>query len=307
LHSKSSQPTERVIPKGLETACYELFESISLKILNFCFEYSNLYQVENQDIWDPTSVFVVGHNNNFFPVSQLAAVIRRLVPHFTEQQQTDRAKQFIQIGTFIIPCTTMDTVLQSLAIFDSVGMHAVVSNAKMIERENQLLLIIGWVSKMSGANDDICEIIGESFDIKSLCSIIQHHPRLPARVQNALNDLFVNVMSNKKFKTQMSIAYSIVYKDIAKLFSQLHGCADSSVFTMSVQFLNRENLVSNMCLNYKFMRNIWDAFLEMMERLDKTAENPELFNHDFFQHRRYLPITSDIKVLLRFSAGVIIV
>jgi hypothetical protein len=297
VHSTNHLAAERLIPKNLEKACYEVFQSIAIKILDFCFEYANMYKVENADMSDPSSIFVVAHNNNFYAVNQLAAIIKRVTNGLTETQLLDRAKQFVQNGVFNIPCHSVQAVHNTITILDAVGIHSVISSAAHMEKENQLLQIIRWVSLMSETNDDICEIIGECFDNKSLCSIIQHHPRLSSKMQSALNDLFVSVMSNKKFKTQVSVAYSIVFKDIAKLYSQSHGCADTSVFSISVQFLNRENLVSNMCLNYKFMKHIWDAFLDMMSRMDGITD-PEMFNHDFFNHRRYLPVTSDIKVCI---------
>jgi hypothetical protein len=275
VHSTNHLAAERLIPKNLEKACYEVFQSIAIKILDFCFEYANMYKVENADMSDPSSIFVVAHNNNFYAVNQLAAIIKRVTNGLTETQLLDRAKQFVQNGVFNIPCHSVQAVHNTITILDAVGIHSVISSAAHMEKENQLLQIIRWVSLMSETNDDICEIIGECFDNKSLCSIIQHHPRLSSKMQSALNDLFVSVMSNKKFKTQVSVAYSIVFKDIAKLYSQSHGCADTSVFSISVQFLNRENLVSNMCLNYKFMKHIWDAFLDMMSRMDGITD-PEM-------------------------------
>ena len=292
-----------MLPSLVESACVPTFESAIVTILSFCEVYSDLHQLSSAAALIPTfSGFEVAviHKTDNYSFSDLVIIIRRATGYAAAQAEVI-ARKLLKVGVFLFRCDDMDSQEQFrglIRVFRQFGFKYCLATSTTVSMEMQVISTIKWLSKLSQTSDDMCELIGLSFSSEVLVQLIGYDPYLTVPMQQALHDLLVNLMSNKSFKGIVAHSYAQSYEDLATAYGTGLGVADSSFYTISVQYLNRENFVMEMSRRDSFMLRICIA-LNILFDFTATDDEPRSslnLNHPVFEYRRYYPIIADIKV-----------
>ena len=116
------------------------------------------------------------------------------------------------------------------------------------------------------------------------------------------------------FKKSLAIAYAEGYLVFTQAYGCGYGTSDYSIFSLSVQFLNRDFLVSEIVENHHFFLNICLSIENMLstafedgggtggaggrggETSGNTAHSERSLQSHVLTHRRYNPMFSDLKV-----------
>ena len=76
---------------------------------------------------------------------------------------------------------------------------------------------------------------------------------LSKELQDAVYDLLLTLMADQSFKIVIAVAYVLSYDAIARIFGTGLGSSKLSVYNLSVQYLNRELFVNEVCYYHGFL------------------------------------------------------
>lgn len=108
-------------------------------------------------------------------------------------------------------------------------------------REKAIISSIHWMQKVASNSDGMCRIICNQFSPETLLPILKADCYLPKHLAGDLHNLFIAVMADNTFKMKLASCYADSYLKIAELYSRGIGTVECSLFSLSVQFLNRES------------------------------------------------------------------
>jgi hypothetical protein len=144
-----------------------------------------------------------------------------------------------------------------------------------------------------------------------LLRILTVFPYLPKSISEPLHNLMLSQMADKMFKKDLAIAYAEGYVLFTQAYGRGYGTVDFSIYSLSVQFLNRDFLVSEIVNYHDFFANLCVAIDDMLDsacevaRLIDCPEEKErserMLRHPVLTHRRYNPMFADLKVRHRAS------
>ena len=143
-----------------------------------------------------------------------------------------------------------------------------------------------------------------------LLRILTVFPYLPKSISEPLHNLMLSQMADKMFKKDLAIAYAEGYVLFTQAYGRGYGTVDFSIYSLSVQFLNRDFLVSEIVNYHDFFSNLCVAIDDMLDSacgiarvegaLIGCAEEKErserMLRHPVLTHRRYNPMFADLKV-----------
>ena len=248
--------------------------------------------------------------NSRLIINQLKKSGRTLVSvnNSSTQEQSEYKLKFVEI----------------LNILTSLGLNVAVVKRHNMSLEKKVGNIIKWMTELSQTNDGMCRLVCEALAIPLILPILQVDPLLPRSVSSSLHNLFLTLMADQSFKLSFAVAYAHGYSAFSSLYGRGFGESEHSIYTLSVQFLNKESYVSDLVWNHNFFQSICHAFETMvLEAYNETlsAARSE-FQHDnlnsekiselhmklFLEHkvtlhRRYNPLFGDLKVVfvIRFK------
>jgi len=180
--------------------------------------------------------------------------------------------------------------------------------------ELRVVSVVNWLYELAKMSDGMCRLICNALDEDLLVHLLPHIMALSRDMQDAVYDLLLTLMADQSFKIVIAVAYVRSYDAIARIFSTGLGSIKHSVYNLSVQYLNREMFVNEVCYEHSFLETTIKALLHVVVRardhavagLDETSRHAYqllphrnmtiALHHDVFEHRRYNPILGDLKV-----------
>lgn len=168
-----------------------------------------------------------------------------------------------------------------------------------------------WMSRVSEINDGFCKLIVTSFSLPQLIILLQVDLRSDRIVQNVFHDMILTLMADPAFKTMIGVAYVYAYNTICSEYAQAIGQNGKAIYHVSVQYLNRDHWVYDLCYRHDFLAIMTNALLEMLCVGSTNANNMhgaavgynenklEMLNlkHGILTYRRYTPIVGDLKLV----------
>jgi hypothetical protein len=168
------------------------------------------------------------------------------------------------------------------------------------ERSEEVFLIfVAWMTRLASMTDGLCRLICSSFTVERLCEIMTVDCRLKVSQARALHGLFLTLMADISFKHQVAAAYAKALPVFASLYGDGCGSSDSSVFRLSVQFLNRAVFVDEIVKHHNFLESLANSMKMMLfkaKEVSKSKGTPVL-KHPTLKFRRYDCIIGDLKII----------
>jgi hypothetical protein len=169
---------------------------------------------------------------------------------------------------------------------------AKISDEREVQATKVFLSVIAWLHKIGEAGDGLCRLICNSYTISKLSSLLVTDPYIPKDVVLPLHGMFLTLMADATLKISFSRAYSLACPKVAVTYSKGIGTNENSLFSMSVQFLNRDTYVAGMILEYDYMTTLSNSLLKMLA-IDKNKFSESIV----IQYRRYTALVGDLKIL----------
>ena len=153
-------------------------------------------------------------------------------------------------------------------------------------------------------------MVSQSLSVDVLVRILTIFPYLSKKISEPLHNLFLSQMADKMFKKNLAIAYAEGYAIFTQAYGRGYGTTECSIFSLSVQFLNRDFLVSEIVDSHDFFPSACASIEHMLESAYGPAQKEDkdwsvagvkemteqLLRHPILTHRRYSPMFSDLKV-----------
>lgn len=289
----------RAIAKDIASFCEDRRQSYDFKSINDQQEDNEVYNLclHNDDI-----------NTNEHVISSLIAAgishAEAIRIHNTASSQ----------GFCFLPFhSSSDMPLSMLKTFAEIlelaGLNLSMVSTLMIKREKRVRTALSWLATLAQTNDGMCRMVNVCLAKKILLRILKVFPYLPKAVAMRFHDLFLSLMADQYFKMSLAIAYAESYAAISKAYGQGHGTSEFSIFSISVQFLNREIFVSEIVLNHSLFTaicysienmlidafNYFDIVINSRSGIGLNTKK-NFLEHSVLSHRRYNPMVEDLKV-----------
>lgn len=184
-------------------------------------------------------------------------------------------------------------------------------------------IAIRWLHKLARKSDALCRLVCRRFDLDALRALLRADSRLPKVTAQALHALYLILMADQTFKRVIATAYANVYADISADYARGVGVADNSLFSLSVQFLNRATFVTDLVATHSLLetlaislyRTLDSAVVESLSLRDDECRDEQDDNwtelaakrrvvsmtHLVLLHRRYSPVIADLKCVLNIE------
>ena len=178
--------------------------------------------------------------------------------------------------------------------------------------------IIGWLGGISQLSDGICRMVTQSLNENVLRTLMANDGRMPTVLTNDLHTLFLTLMADQGFKFSVALAYAQEVMDYSKGYARGFGVMDKSIYGISVQFLNRKNIVDAMQEQHQFLNKLGlslssmldEAIVQLTKNINPTLDHVTnrsyyLLDHGdgeierksaILQQRRYNPLVGDLRV-----------
>ena len=174
-----------------------------------------------------------------------------------------------------------------------------------IQKTSDYLFLFYFISFISQ-----CRMVSQSLSVDVLVRILTIFPYLSKKISEPLHNLFLSQMADKMFKKNLAIAYAEGYALFTQAYGRGYGTTECSIFSLSVQFLNRDFLVSEIVDGHDFFPSACTSIEHMLESACGPVEKgdkgwsvawvkemtEQLLRHPILTHRRYSPMFSDLKV-----------
>ena len=106
-------------------------------------------------------------------------------------------------------------------------------------------------------------------------------------------------MADQAFKRALAVAYARAYPKLTLDYGRGVGIHEVSFFALSVQFLNRHAIVSEIVTEHAFFPAAVASLSLMLE--PAAHDLPNIANDICCQYRRYNPILADLRVIFSIS------
>jgi len=191
------------------------------------------------------------------------------------------------------------------------------------------LMQVQWLYRLAGVSGGTCRLVVEQLSPPVLSRLMVAHGHLPKPLGNALHALYLFLMADQKFKSAVAQAYADTYLAVSSFYGAGVGVAESGLYTLSVQFLNRPAFVNELVGQRKFLDILVQALGDMIQRavlptpsslppssLSEAAPPPSIspysflsfreqqiygslhVSHPVLRYRRYSPVVADLKFVL---------
>lgn len=165
------------------------------------------------------------------------------------------------------------------------------------QRLQAMIKSLEWLGKVANASDGFCRMICDAFSTR-LSGLLCVDSFLPKSISKKFHTFMLTIMSDMKFKMDLAKSYADSYINIAENYSKGIGTSDNALFSLSVQFLNRDFYVNEMIEFHNFLPNLTKALSDMLDSSiafrDESNEESESIA---IYHRRYIPIIADMKII----------
>jgi hypothetical protein len=201
-------------------------------------------------------------------------------------------------------CRTMANELQMR------GFNALVGYASDLPLQERAVAAVAFLHQLANSSDGMCQLICRVLDEDFLARMLSFHPLLPKELSRAIYDLLLVLMAEQSFKIVIAVAYTQAYPKIARLYGKGLGQSASSAYALSVQFLNREVFVNDVCFAHNFLKVNVTAMNAMLAHAQQMSVNEQVacqgnqlsaamtkaLRHNIVIKRRYNSMIGDLKV-----------
>lgn len=274
-HGKKTKNAVMFIPEDIRGIAVETFKDISSEIVKYCQEFSEWFTgdapLERDESEMPTDSYDLHlyydefHNAEDY-VDTFSADLATTFQMFVSFNNA-----LIADGKWLIhsvPPEEFPALCTMYHHFRNKGFRMMVTNATQRKRAEHVLLAVQWLHAVSQTNDGFCQLICDAFSIRDMVTILTTSMKLDKALVKALHSLFITLMALQSFKMVSAAAYASAFGAMSTQFGLGFGISGTTMYNISVQFLNRDWVVNELIFNHNFLPRVMVALKEMM--LDST-------------------------------------
>ena len=192
--------------------------------------------------------------------------------------------------------------------FRDKGFNVAIATSDIINNIMSTIFIIRMLYKLAQTNDGICHLITSCLSQNNRLDLLMRwDPQIHHDLVTKLHDLYLTLMADQSFKINMAKSYAQNYFIFGQLFETGVGSTENSIWSLSVQFLNRYIFVYEVATQYNFLQVLCESLDHMLtagleqkilvNNLISTADGTDTSSATYIlSTRRYNVILGDMKV-----------
>ncbi|CAM9943827.1 unnamed protein product, partial [Phaeothamnion confervicola] len=127
-------------------------------------------------------------------------------------------------------------------------------SANLDARCHRAAVLARWMHDVATVSDGTCRLVCAHFQVSTLTQLMAADARLPRQLSRACHDLYLTLMADQPLKTRVATAYVHTLLPITQDSARGIGAADHSLYTLSVQFLNRSAFVNELVEQHNLLQ-----------------------------------------------------
>jgi hypothetical protein len=292
-HGKSLANPLETIPPDVVRVGNIFFPILSQYIVDYCRSWIDRTKFEPRDpsSYPPGKYIVTLQNDDVHSVDE---VINALHAANVEGDLNAIATKVHKTGRCMltpVPVSYHDAIRMGMILKEKRLSVAIVDEREDM-RNRIFLSIIAWLYKMAQAGDGMCRLLCNAFTIEQIADVMRADAYITKEIIVPLHGLFLTMMADFTFKMLFSRSYAMAFHDAACTYSDGIGTSENSLFSISVQFLNRDTYVEGIILNYSFLETVSNSLLSML-----TFDKDKILETSIILYRRYTQIVGDLKIV----------
>jgi hypothetical protein len=325
-HGQSNNDPLDLIPLELQSLIKPLLDKLTKSLMDYCVEYSQIFDINflnnnntfNITICD-TDYGIIIENDDIHTRTDISIIIRSIKDNkfgnignkFSELE--DNIIRKLISGSCIIYLTDLDSItIENINIFKEIacyltekGLFAGFTSNIIIEKEKEIISIFDWLFEIVQKSDSICRMVCNSLEIKILTKILETESFLSKKLVKSIHNLFLTLMADHEFKKSLSIAYANGFTKFSHDFGRGIGMNENCVYTLSVQFLNRDKLVDYISDHCSFLTTTANALesIFMSTTINDIENDTKIvqLSNPAIVYRRYNHVVADLRIIFTIS------
>jgi hypothetical protein len=195
-----------------------------------------------------------------------------------------------------------DTASRILEVLVNQGYRVRMVSNTFRRKQAIIIKLLKFFQSLSSTCDEISSVICEPFTILFLIDLFKENISLDKELTKTFNHFILALMPHPDFKMKAAVAYAEVYESITEKYEQNFGLSAGPInlFTLSVQFLNREQFIDELVNHYSFFQKVLLSLLRMLQYGHEQAFPPSfeksVMDRFVYAKKRYYPLFGDLKV-----------
>jgi len=302
-HGRVTSDPMSFIPREIARASVLVFDTIAECLLDYANYISTLYEVLAPRRMKAgavcTTVLVL---DEYHTAEEFSALLNLAEDPVSLTTFANTGCAQLRSGDFE-DCRTLANELQLR------GFNAMVGYISDKAKDERMVAAVSFLHQLALSNDGMCGFICSVLDDDLLTRILALHPLLPKELAKTIFDLLLVLMAVQSFKIVIAVAYTRAYPKIARLYGKGLSQSTTSAFALSVQFLNREVFVNDVCFAHDFLKVNISAINALLchakamtadsedTHSEVSADMTRALKHNILVKRRYCTIVGDLKVI----------
>lgn len=285
------------VPDGVRGVGTEMMKTIVSRLVRFCAGYKEAYSVETSSarhlIADTSAWHLVLHNDD---INSFDHVIDTLVNIGIGTQECRQIAMTVhKEGWKLIRSGCFSELKEDALLMQAASLQVALLPDKLYLEREAILITLSWMLELARVNDGFCRLVSGAFPIDDLISLFRVDNYLCKDIVLTLHNLYLALMADIAFKSEIARAYSMAISDIARNYSIGLGPQESSAFSLSVQFLNRPVIVNELVHKYGYLTSLCESIACMLDLPQAD------FMHEVLNSRRYNPLFGDLKIMFSIA------
>ncbi len=152
--------------------------------------------------------------------------------------------------------------------------------------EKRAQCVLTWLNVLSQSCDPLCHQVSIAIhdEQKYLIPLLRADLKLPRHVTHVWHGLLLTLLAVPSFKAHLANAYADTYRQVTAEYARGLGILDKSLYTLSVQFLNRVTYVQDLVKERNLLDILSTSLLETLRvavvKDDMNQHHQQLRNSD---------------------------
>lgn len=301
---------EASVPNDLHSVALKLLDNLAEKIAVYCETYASCYKeptinplLVEIDMNSSNIYFIVIHYSDIIQQTKLKEKLIKC--GLSPEQCKEISQMSIQQGSYFISQENKDKaeIIELMMKLNKQMIRYSLVTQEIKQSGENILMAISFLYTLAQTTDGMCRMICKSLTIERVTRMLKNDLRICKKTSAALHNLFLTLMADQSFKMILAISYTNAYRFFSDDFRHGVGCAENSIFTLSVQFLNREAFVSEIVNNHNFLGHVSYALetsltsaLTDVSGFVSNFKNSDMTDNAIFLFRRYVLFIGDLKI-----------
>jgi hypothetical protein len=284
--------------QNTEQMCQEIINQFLEFSAQFC-DFESLCA----EIDDDQPYTITLYHDDFHSLEEFQRMLysEKLEEVLSARPENDSEQQLVKIGYLKLHSNISgDNARGAVAYLLSEKYKVRAISYAMRKRYDAILSALIFLQSLAVACDGMCKLICSSLSSELLSQMIDFDMLLDRDLARVFHDLLISLMADQSFKMVAAVAYANSFKKISKDYSEGYGNQGHTIFSLSVQFLNREVFVHEICYHWNYLDHCTGVLCSLIGAIRRDSNS--FLKSPCITKRRYSTIVGDLKVS-RFTFG----